>query len=149
MEQQLTKQMEFIVQKDMVNFYGFLHGGELFKNMDTVAGLCSKNYCHFPTLTKAVNDFVFHHPSFIGDHIIIFARIVYVGRTSMEVYVKAYNDTQKKEGAKGYFTMVAIDVNKKAIPVPPMEITTKEQRAYYELGKKRREIYQQIEELHK
>ena len=145
-KKETERQMNFCVIESMLNGFGLLHGGELFKMMDTVAGYCSKDFSGFPSLTKSVNNFTFLQPAFEGDKIRITGVIDYTGRTSMEVYLKA--EVPAKDNAmiaSGYFTMVAIDENRKATEIPKLLLETEEDRMYYRQAIQRRNINKSID----
>lgn len=138
--------LNFCVLKSMLNDYGLLHGGELFKMMDTVAGHCSHDFSGHHALTKSVNGFTFLEPSFEGDIIRITGVIDYTGKTSMEVYLRAeVPERDNRMIASGYFTMVAIDENMKAAPVPRLVLENEEDRMYYRQAVQRKNIYKSID----
>ncbi len=145
-KKETERKMNFCVIKSMLNDFGLLHGGELFKMMDTVAGYCSKDFSGFPSLTKSVNNFTFLEPAYEGDKIRITGIIDYTGRTSMEVYLKA--EVPEKDNAmiaSGYFTMVAIDRDMKATEVPKLILESEEDRMYNRQAIQRRNINKSID----
>ena len=138
--------LQFCVLDSMLNDYGLLHGGELFKMMDTVAGFCSHDYSGRYALTKSVNNFTFLKPGKEGDMIRVTGIIDYTGTTSMEVYLKATIIETETLIASGYFTMVAIDENMKATKVPALKLETEDDRKYYRQALQRRNIYKSIDQ---
>lgn len=137
--------IKFRANGDMGNFYGLLHGGELFKMMDTVAGLCSKRFCSNKTLTKAVNNLTFNSPTNLGEIVKITAIIDYVGKTSMECFVCAKVEGTDVIKASGFFTMVSVSEDGNSQPVTEkIEYVTKEDEMYRDLAIERRKIYKEV-----
>ncbi len=136
--------IKFRANGNMGNFYGFLHGGELFKMMDTVAGVCSRRFCSNRTLTKAVNNLTFNAPTNLGEIIKITAIIDYVGTTSMECFVRAKVEGTDFIKASGYFTMVSVSDDGKSMPVENMIYETDEDIMYRDLAVERRKIYKEV-----
>lgn len=137
---------KFRVNEDMVNFYSFMHGGELFKMMDTVAGICTRNFCQKPTLTKAVNGLSYSSPSYVGDILVISGLINYTGTKSMECYIEARGEDGDLR-ASGYFTMVSVDENKKSLEVPKMILETEDDKRAFRQAEKRKILYREIASL--
>ncbi|MDY6065676.1 MAG: hotdog domain-containing protein [Finegoldia sp.] len=137
---------KFRVNKNMTNFYGFMHGGELFKMMDTVAGICTRNFCENPTLTRATNNLSYIAPSYIGDIITVTAIIDHTGRTSMECFVEARGENGDLR-ASGYFTMVSVDENKKSREIPSLILESEDDRRAFAMSEKRKALYKEMASL--
>lgn len=125
---------------------GNVHGGEIMKMMDVTASVVALKHCRQNVVTARVDELQFHMPIFVGALVTCKAELVFVGRTSMEVYVSVeYEDLQKDEGPKvaltAFFTMVALDKEGVPTPVPPLITETKEEKEAFEAGRKRYEKY--------
>ena len=68
---------------------GNVFGGVILKHVDLIAGLVAKRHAgHANVVTASIDKMSFLKPIFIGNAIILSARINYVKRTSMEIEVK-------------------------------------------------------------
>lgn len=142
------KVLEFKVTDDMLNQHNLLHGGELFKMMDTVAGYISEEFGGKRSLTKAVNNFTFVSPTYNGETVRVKGIMDYAGRTSMEIFMRATIPKRDNiEVAHGYFTMVAVDDNLKSMEIQNLKLETLEDEKYYNQALERRKIYKEIDKL--
>lgn len=120
------------------NSYGNVHGGELMKIMDIVAGLAALKHAKGDVVTARVDEIVFHKPIQIGDIVTCTAQLAYVGTSSMQIMVKIVvhelsNYSKPETALTAFFTMVHLVDNKPA-KVPELVITTKEEEELYKLG---------------
>lgn len=119
----------------------FVHGGEIMKLMDTAAGVSAVRHARSPVVTLRAEGINFHHPIRVGNLVTATARLTYTGASAMEVQVKVTAEdilTDKKwEALTAYFIFVAIDENQKPLAVPPLIVTTDEEKALYQAGEAR------------
>ena len=137
-----------LMQPEQANPVGNVHGGEIMKLMDNVAGIVAVRHARANVVTARVDELEFHYPIYIGNLVTCNAKLSFVGNSSMEVFVEVLvEDITKTESAKvaltGFFTMVAMDKNGNSISVPPLEITSDEEYKLFEEGKKRYLTYKQ------
>ena len=100
---------------------GDIFGGWLMSQMDlagaTVAFRLSCGRC----ATVAVDGMTFLSPVSVGDEVSLYARIVRVGRTSVQVAVEAWRRPRDREivtkVTAGTFTYVALDADRRPRPV--------------------------------
>ena len=125
------------------NPQGTVHGGEIMKMMDSAAGCAAIKYARNNMVTARVDELQFLQPVHIADFVTCDASVVYVGTTSLEVFVTV--DVERLRGPEGahraleaYFTMVSIDENGRPTPVPPFTPETPEEIARWELVAARR-----------
>ena len=125
------------------NIAGNVHGGEIMKMMDTAAGVVAARHAHSNVVTAKVEELNFLRPVHIGELVFAHARLVFVGRTSMEVRVEVETEnlvTEKRHKAlTASFIYISLDQTGKSIPVPPLLITTEEGERLFEEGRKRHE----------
>jgi len=128
------------------NYAGNVHGGEMMKLMDNAAYIAARKYSHVNVVTARVDVIEFLLPIYVGELVTVNAKVVYVGRSSMEVSVTVHvEDLDTEVGPKlaqtAFFTMVAID--KKGMPstLPQLLVSTPEEIYDYEEGKKRHEAH--------
>ncbi|MDR3304572.1 MAG: acyl-CoA thioesterase [Clostridiales Family XIII bacterium] len=131
------------MQPSQANIFGNIHGGEIMKIMDTAAGSTAVQYARKNVVTARVDELQFLHPVHVGNFLTCTGRIVYVGTTSMEVYVTVdvenlFLEDGKRRALEAFFTMVALSESGRPTPVPPYEPETEEDRALYERVKTRR-----------
>ncbi len=143
MEERISKgsaQVIDIVMPGQTNHYGTLFGGVLIAQMDKAANIAAMRYCKGDCVTVSVDNIVFAKPVKLGETVIVSARLIYVGKTSMLIRVKAESET--KDGhikliiACADFVFVAVDRIGKPILVPSPILETDEERSLFEHGKK-------------
>lgn len=125
------------------NIMGNVHGGELMKLMDNVAGIAAFKHCKGDAVTARVDEIVFIKPVHIGDIVTCVGQLTYVGRSSMQIMVSIYvNDLHSEEmpeaSLTAFFTMVHLKDNKPA-EVARLVPATPEEEALVALGKKKYE----------
>ncbi|MCX5780663.1 MAG: acyl-CoA thioesterase [Firmicutes bacterium] len=123
------------------NAAGNMHGGELMKLMDSAAGVVAQRHCLCNVVTVTVDKLVFKEPILVGDLVICDAELIYVGRTSMEIYITVSVENltlgQIKPALEGYFVMIALDRNGRPTPIPPLQIETTEQQQRFDQARAR------------
>ncbi len=129
------------------NIYGNVHGGELMKIMDTVAGITAAKHCKGAVVTARADEIVFHKPIQIGSIVTCIGQLAYVGKSSMQIMVSVVvhemgNYSQPETVLTAFFTMVHI-VDNKPTKVPELIVTTKEEEEIYRLGERK---YKEIKE---
>jgi acyl-CoA hydrolase len=102
---------------------GNVFGGVILKHVDLIAGLVAKRHSgRANVVTASIDRMVFLKPVFIGNALIISARITYVRRSSMEIEVNVeaedLDDNSKVHAATAFVTMVALDKYGKPTKVP-------------------------------
>ena len=135
--------MSVLMTPDMANFTGNVHGGDLLKMLDQVAYACASRYSGSYVVTLSVDQVIFREPIHVGELVTFLASINYVGKTSMEVGIRVEAENIQARTIRHtnscYFTMVAIDENRKPVAVPPLNLETDEQVRRYHASKIRKE----------
>lgn len=120
-----------------------VHGGEIMKLMDTAAGVAALRHAHTTVVTARVEEIDFHQPVRVGNYVIITAQLIFVHHSSIEVQVVVEVEDMKNEkcwlALTAYFVMVALDDEGKPVEVPPLILSTPEERERWEKGRKRYE----------
>ena len=137
-----TEQVHILMPQD-INGSGRLFGGVLMQWIDVVAAVVARRHSGMDVTTASVGNLVFHAPAGMNDTIILIGKIVYVGRTSMEVCVETF--VEALDGARtlvnrAYLVMVAVDQSGCTQEVPRLVTETEEEQAEYELARKRHEL---------
>jgi acyl-CoA hydrolase len=132
-----------LMTPDMANFSGNVHGGAILKLLDQVAFTCASRYAQTYVVTISVDRVVFREPIYIGELVTFLAAVNYTGRSSMEIGIRVTTENITGHTIRHtnscYFTMVAIDEERRPVPVPPLECETDEERRRWTQAKKRRE----------
>lgn len=100
---------------------GDIFGGWIMSLMDMAGGNVAYQRAGGRVVTVAVNEITFLVPVNVGDEVSCYASVVGVGRTSIRTWIEVW--TRRRAGGKqikvteGEFTYVAIDQNRKPVPV--------------------------------
>lgn len=103
------------------NHYDTLFGGTALKFMDEVAFISATRFTRKRVVTISSDKVNFSKPIPSGTIIELVAKVSKIGTTSLEVQVDIFLEEmyadQREKAISGVFTFVAIDDNRKAIPV--------------------------------
>jgi acyl-CoA hydrolase len=136
--------MNEIVLPNDTNVFGNLMGGRLMYWMDIAAGMASGKHCNAPSMTASVDNLSFKNPIKLGNIVHIEAKVSRAFTTSMEIHLKVWGeDTQQQytyESNEAYFTFVALDPNRKPMPVPELIPETDEEKRVFAGALRRRQI---------
>ncbi len=110
------------------NGSGNIHGGTIMKFADEAAGLAAIKHSRTRVTTAGVDRMAFLVPVFVGELVTFKAMVNAAWRTSMEmgVRVEAENPLtgEVRHANSAYFTFVALDDQRRPIPVPPATAAT-------------------------
>jgi acyl-CoA hydrolase len=134
--------MTVLMTPDMANFSGNVHGGTILKYLDSVAYACASRYSGSYVVTLSVDQVLFLQPIHVGELVTFLASINYTGTTSMEVGIRVVTENIQQRLVRHanscYFTMVAVDANRKPVAVPSLDLITEEQKTRFEQARSRR-----------
>lgn len=100
-----------VVLYSNVNGYGRLFGGQLISWIDICAGACAMRHTGLRVTTASIDNLTFKRGAYLGDIIVLIARMTYVGSTSCEVRVDSYvedKDGYRRAINRAFLTYVAI-----------------------------------------
>ena len=107
------------------NPWGDVFGGWLLSQMDIAAGLMAGEVAQGRSATVSVDNVVFHSPVAVGQAICIYAKLVRVGRSSMEIGLEVWArdlvhlyEPERAFVAEAVFHYVAVDAAGRPRPVP-------------------------------
>jgi acyl-CoA thioesterase YciA len=107
------------------NPWGDVFGGWLLSQMDIAAGLMAGEVAQGRSATASVDNVVFHSPVAVGQTICIYANLVKVGRSSMEIGLEVWArdlvhlyEPERAFVAEAVFHYVAVDAAGRPRPVP-------------------------------
>ena len=136
--------MTVLMTPDMANFTGNVHGGTILKLLDQVAYACAARYAGRYVVTLSVDQVMFREPIHVGELVTFLASVNHVGTSSMEVGIKVMAEeirTQRTRHANScFFTMVALDDDRKPVAVPRLEPRTEDERRRYATAELRRAL---------
>ena len=134
--------MTVLMTPDMANFAGNVHGGTILKLLDQVAYACAARYAGRYVVTLSVDQVMFREPIHVGELVTFLASVNHTGKSSMEIGIKVVAEeirTQKVRHANScFFTMVALDDERKPVAVPTLVPANAEERRRYASAELRR-----------
>ncbi len=152
MDDKRTIVMAEIMTPNMTNFTGNVHGGFLLSFLDKVAYACATRYTGSDIVTLSVDQVFFKEPLHVGDCVTCLACVNYVGKTSLEIGIKVVAENlqtgEKRHTNTCYFTMVAVDENRKPKKVLPLTLKTDTDKRRFEDAKQRRTIRLEYNKQH-
>jgi acyl-CoA hydrolase len=127
------------------NPLGNVFGGIILKHVDLIAGLVAKRHAgHANIVTASLDSMTFSKPVFIGNALILKARLNYVKRSSMEVEVNIeaedLNTSQKSLTGTAYVTLVALNEKGKSVEVPKLILQNDEEEKRFLDGESRMQV---------
>ncbi|MBN2139335.1 MAG: acyl-CoA thioesterase [Sedimentisphaerales bacterium] len=131
----------YLVMPSQANPHGTAFGGAIVAWIDMVAAMTAQRHCGKEVVTAGIDSIIFKEPIRIGDQVLLKAAVNYVGTTSMEVGVQVSREDphtgRSVIATSAHLTFVALDENKKPIPVPPISPQTDAEKKRYENARTR------------
>lgn len=132
---------ELVLPND-TNLLGNLLGGRLMHWIDIAAAMAATRHSRRVVATVSVDSLDFRHPARQGELVSLNAKLTWVGKTSMEVLVKAYAENMLTGNViltnTARLTFVALDDNGKPVEVPRLLLTTEDEKKEFTEAEKRR-----------
>ena len=145
--------MTVLMTPDMANFSGNVHGGTILKLLDQVAYACASRYAGCYVVTLSVDQVTFRQPIHVGELVTFLASVNFTGKSSMEIGIKVIAEnirTQVVRHAQScFFTMVAVDDQRKPAAVPPLQPQNSEDKRRFVQAQQRRQIRQELEKRYR
>ncbi len=120
---------------------GNVFGGEILRQIDLIAGLVAQRHSRTNAVTASIDRVNFLRPVFVGNALILNARLTYVHRSSMEIEIRVEAEdllTGKRTLTNtAYVTSVALGSDGKTVEVPPLKLETEEDRKRFAEGEQR------------
>jgi acyl-CoA hydrolase len=141
--------MTVLMTPDMANFAGNVHGGSILKLLDQVAYACAARYAGRYVVTLSVDQVVFRQPIHVGELVTFLASVNYSGTSSMEVGIKVVAEDIRTQLVRHvnscFFTMVAVDDERKPVSVPKLRPTTPVEQRRFAAAQFRRQVRAETE----
>lgn len=146
--QETEVQSRKLVMPDQINADGRLFGGQMMAWIDKIGAMAAQRHSNSEVVTASIDSLTFLSPVSLGDHVVMRGRLVYVGRTSMEVRVDVWKENPILETrfkcTRAFLTFVAIGKDGKGVPVPRLTLTTEEERHDFESAKVRLDLRKKL-----
>lgn len=124
------------------NPYGNVHGGEVMKLIDAVAGAAATRHARTRVVTARIDELSFLAPVYVGHLVTAKASVNHVGRTSMEVGVRVEAEDMLTGNvvhvASAYLVFVATDDHGRPMPLPSLVAETDEEHRRMKAAETRR-----------
>ena len=136
------------------NHSGLVHGGMVMKLCDEVAAIAAIRHSGQRVVTAAMDRMTFIEPVRVGELMTFRATVNAAWRTSMEVGVRVEAENprtgERRHTSTAYLTMVALDEDAKAAPVPAIrpESETEERREREAEVRRRNRLAERDEIVH-
>ncbi len=122
---------QIMIPRD-ANPAGNIHGGVIVRLIDNAAFVVATRHARANVVTASIDRLDFHSPVHVGDLLHLTASVNMVGRTSMEIGVKAEAENLRsgeiRHTASAYLTFVALDENGKPTPIPQLILETDDEK---------------------
>jgi acyl-CoA hydrolase len=143
---QLT--MTVLMTPDMANFAGNVHGGTILKMLDQAAYACASRYAGRYVVTLSVDQVMFLQPIHVGELVSFLASINHTGTSSMEVGIKVVAENIRTQEVRHvnscFFTMVAVDEERKPVPVPTLRPFSPDEKRRFDAAVLRKKLRQEL-----
>ena len=140
--------MTVLMSPDMANFSGNVHGGAILKQLDQVAYACASRYAGRYVVTLSVDQVMFLQPIHVGELVTFLASVNHTGTSSMEIGIKVVAENIQERSVRHvnscFFTMVAVDDQRKPVPVPPLHPETDEEKRRWNAAITRKELRKEL-----
>jgi acyl-CoA thioesterase YciA len=104
---------------------GDIFGGWILSQMDIAGGLIGKEVSRGRVVTVTVDKMTFMRPVLVGDTICVYANVVRIGNSSMDVKLEVWAkdlieefEEQRHIVTEGVFRYVAVDEKGRSRPIP-------------------------------
>jgi acyl-CoA hydrolase len=135
-------EMTQIVLPAHTNRFGTVFGGTVMSWIDICAAVAAMRHAGNLAVTASMDQVHFLSGARTGDVMVLRAQVNWVGRTSMEVGVRADREDpvtgEHEHTASAYLTFVAVDGDGRPQPVPGLEPETETERARWTRAEERR-----------
>ncbi|MDJ0888638.1 MAG: acyl-CoA thioesterase [Desulfobacterales bacterium] len=133
----------FLLPED-ANPAGNIHGGVIMKHIDSAGGVAAFRHARRNVVTASIDRLDFINPAFVGNLLILKARVNLTGRTSMEVGVRAEAEDLLSGDihhvASAFLTFVALNEDGQPTPIPPLVISGAEEEKRLRMAQARRKV---------
>jgi len=141
--------MTVLMTPDNANFSGNVHGGNILKLLDQVAYACASRYAGRYVVTLSVDQVMFRQPIYVGELVTFLSSVNHTGSSSMEVGIKVIAENIQNRSVRHvnscFFTMVAVDDERKPVPVTPLVPVTPDEIRRHAAALVRKDMRREME----
>jgi acyl-CoA hydrolase len=128
----LTTMTEYVLPVH-ANVLGTVFGGQILAWVDLCAAICAQRHTGHLSITAGIDDLSFANGIHVGQVVRLTARVTAAFTTSIEILVNVEGE-EATSGARwpcvtAFMTFVALDSQGTPAAVPPLEVSTDEERA--------------------
>ncbi len=121
-----------IVSPENLNPNNTLFGGALMSWIDEIAFMCARRFSeNSRCVTVNIDNISFRMPIRSGEHVILTASVVSVGKTSMEIEVDVSKELHSSgeiiHTNRAFLTFVSLDEKSKPMGVPKLKLETEDE----------------------
>ncbi|NDP37711.1 MAG: acyl-CoA thioesterase [Rhodoferax sp.] len=142
--------MTVLMTPDTANFSGNVHGGTILKLLDQVAFACASRYAGRYAVTLSVDQVMFRQPIHVGELVTFLSSVNHTGSSSMEIGIKVITEDIQKRVVRHvnscFFTMVAVDDDKKPTQVTPWLPRTPDEIRRHAAAELRKQMRREMEQ---
>jgi uncharacterized protein (TIGR00369 family) len=142
--------MTVLMTPDTANFAGHVHGGTLLKLLDQAAYACASRYAGRYVVTLSVDQVTFRQPIHVGELVTLLASVNHTGTSSMEIGIKVIAEHVRTQVVRHvnscFFTMVAVDDDRKPVAVPPWTPMTPDELRRHGAAQLRKDMRREMEQ---
>lgn len=136
--------MTMFMQPEHSNSLGNVHGGVILKLCDECGGIIASRHSRRPAVTVTVDRVNFLKPVMLGRLLLVYGRISWVGRTSIEVELRVEAEHlltgERTQTNSAYFVYVALGDDRRPTAVPPLLLESDEDRRRFAEGEVRNRL---------
>jgi acyl-CoA hydrolase len=119
-----------------------VHGGTLMKLADSAGASAAIRHARSRVVTRVMDSMTFGEPVYVGNLVVLRARVTWTGRTSIEseVLITAENmeTGEVRDISTAYLVYVALDAEGRPRDVPPVLVERADERRRWEAAERRR-----------
>mmetsp|Transcript_48439 Transcript_48439/g.139292 ORF Transcript_48439/g.139292 Transcript_48439/m.139292 type:complete len:461 (-) Transcript_48439:135-1517(-) len=128
------------------NPWGYVRPGRLFEDLDALAGTIAFEHCRGVNpqekdphiVTASVDRIKYWQRPNLEHDLVLSGKVTYVGRSSMEIRMKAQAEPSGTTYMESTFTFAARDPQTgRSVQINPLKVSTPEEEADFEMGAKR------------
>lgn len=124
------------------NGLGNLLGGKIMHLVDLAGAIAAMKHCRNAVVTASIDHMDFIHPVRIGQLVRLRASVNRAFTSSMEVGVKVWVEDlirgEEQHVSSAFLTFVAVNLDGKSVPVPPVIPQTDDEKRRYDRAGERR-----------
>jgi acyl-CoA hydrolase len=136
-------QMSQLLLPGGANALGAAFGGTVTSWVDITGAICAQRHCRQLVVTASMDDLHFHAAIKVGWQVNLKARVLAAFKTSVEVGVTVFSENpltgEKALCTTALLTFVALDAAGNRLEVPPLKLTTAEEKQAAEGAQRRRD----------